>query len=329
MPKIFKSCVLLLLIGAFPLPLFAADKYTIAVVPKGTTHEFWKSINAGAVKAERELNAQGTKVEIIWKGPLREDDRDQQIQVVENFMTRHVSSIVLAPLDSQALVRPVQNAIKAGVPVVVMDSDLKSDQYVSFVATDNYKGGQLAGEQMGKLLGGKGNVILLRYAVGSASTEAREAGFLDVLSKKYPEIKLISSDQYAGATRELAYQASQNLLNRFGREVNGIFCPCEPPTIAMTKALRDLGLAGGKVKMIGFDAGSQSVLDMKKGDVQGLVVQNPVLMGYLGVLTAVKNLLGEKVEKRIDTGVVLVTPENMDQPEIKELLYPPLDKYLK
>jgi ribose transport system substrate-binding protein len=299
------------------------------VVPKGTTHEFWKSINAGAVKAERELTAQGTKVDIIWKGPLREDDRDQQIQVVENFMTRHVSAIVLAPLDYQALVRPVQNAVKAGVPVVVMDSDLKSDQYVSFVATDNYKGGQLAGEHMGKLLGGKGNVILLRYAVGSASTEARESGFLDVLKSKYPDIKVISSDQHAGATRELAYQASQNLLNRFGREVNGIFCPCEPPTIAMTKALRDLGLAGGKVKMVGFDAGSQSVLDMKNGDVQGLVVQNPMLMGYLGVISAVKHLRGEKVEKRIDTGVVLVTPENMNQTEVKDLLYPPLDKYLK
>lgn len=307
----------------------AGPPYTIAVIPKGTTHEFWKSINAGAIKAQRELTDQGTKVEIIWKGPLREDDRDQQIQVVENFMTRQVSAIVLAPLDSQALVKPVNNAVKAGVPVVIIDSDLKTDKYVSFVATDNYKGGQLAGEQMGKLLGGKGNVVLLRYAVGSASTEAREAGFLDVLKTNYPNIKIISSDQHAGATREMAYQVSQNLLNRFGREVSGIFCPCEPPTIAMTKALRDIGLAGGKVKMIGFDAGSQSVIDMKNGDVQALVVQNPLLMGYLGVVTAVKHLKGEKVEKRIDTGVVLVTPENMERLEIKELLYPPLDKYLK
>jgi ribose transport system substrate-binding protein len=268
-------------------------------------------------------------VEIIWKGPLREDDRDQQIQVVENFMARHVSAIVLAPLDSHALVNPVHNAILAKVPVVVMDSDLKSDEYVSFVATDNYKGGQLAGEQMGKLLGGKGNVILLRYAVGSASTEARENGFLDVLKANYPSIKIISSDQHAGATRETAYQTSQNILNRFGREVNGVFCPCEPPTIAMTKALRDIGLAGGKVKMIGFDAGSQSVLDMKNGDVQALAVQNPMLMGYLAVTTAVKYLRGGKVEKRIDTGVALVTPENMNEPEIKELIYPPFDKYLK
>ncbi len=306
----------------------ASKSYTIAVIPKGTTHEFWKSIHAGAVKAERELNEKGLRAEIIWKGPLKEDDRDQQIQVVENFMSRRVSGIVLAPLDSQALVQPVENSIKAQVPVVIIDSGLKSDQYVSFVATDNYKGGQLAGERLGQLLGGKGNVILLRYAVGSASTEAREAGFLDTLKTKFPDLKLISSDQFAGPTRETGYQASQNLLNRFGNEVNGIFCPCEPPTIAMAKALRDIGKAGGKVKMVGFDSGSQSVLDLKNGDVQGLVVQNPVLMGYLGVMTMVQHLQGEKVEKRIDTGVVLATPENMEQPAIKELLYPPIAKYL-
>lgn len=325
MKPLLLAGALLVLAGLCP----AAEKsYTIAVIPKGTTHEFWKSINAGAFKARDELAAQGVKVDVIWKGPLKEDDRDQQIQTVENFITRRVSGIVLAPLDSQALVRPVAGAARAKVPVVIIDSGLKSENYVSFVATDNHKGGVLAGEHLGKLLGGKGNVILLRYAVGSASTEEREAGFLEAL-KKFPDIKLISSDQYAGPTRETGYQASQNLLNRFARDVNGIFAPCEPPTIAMAKALRDRGLAGGKVKMVGFDAGSQSVADLKNGDVQGLVVQNPVLMGYKGVMTMVEHLQGRKVEKRIDTGVVLVSAENMEQAEVKELLYPPLEKYLK
>jgi ribose transport system substrate-binding protein len=305
-----------------------AKSYTIAVIPKGTTHEFWQSIHAGAVKAERELKDKSVPVEIIWQGPLREDDRNAQIQTVEGFTTRRVSGIVLAPLDSQAMVGPVHSAVEAGVPVVIMDSGLKTDRYVSFVATDNYKGGVLAGEHMGKLLGGKGNVILLRYAVGSASTEEREAGFLEAL-KKFADIKIISQDQYAGPTRETGYQASQNLLNRYGNEVNGIFCPCEPPTIAMTKALRDIGKGGGKVKMVGFDSGTQSVIDLKNGDIQGLVVQDPVRMGYLGVITLYKHLQGEKVDKRIDTGAKLVTAENMEQSEIKELLHPPLDKYLK
>ncbi|MBI1177104.1 substrate-binding domain-containing protein [bacterium] len=311
------------------LPLLAADRpLTIAVVPKGTTHEYWKSIHAGAEKAKLELAQQGVRVNVIWKGPLKEDDRDQQIQVVENFMIRHVSGIVLAPLDSKALVRPVENAEKAKVPVVIIDSGLETDKYVSFVATDNLKGGQMAGEELGKLLGGKGKVILLRYAVGSASTELREKGFLEALAK-FPDIKLISSDQYAGPTRETSYQASQNLLRRFGNEVDGIFCPNENSTIGMTMALRDIGRAGGKVKMMGFDAGSQSVEDMKKGDVQGLIVQNPLYMGYKGVMTMVEHLQGKPVEKRIDTGVVLVTKDNMDDPKIKDLLYPPLDKYLK
>ena len=236
----------------------AAKGLTIAVIPKGTTHEFWKSINAGAVKAQRELAGKGTKVEIIWKGPLREDDRDQQMQVVENFIQRRVSGIVLAPLDSTALAAPVATAASAKIPTIVIDSGLKSDKQVSYIATDNFKGGQIGGEHLAKLLGGKGNVILLRYQVGSASTEERENGFLDAL-KKFPDIKLISADQYAGATRESAYQAAQNLMNRHGRDVNGVFAPCEPVTIGLVKALRDINRAGGGVKVVGFDAGTQAV----------------------------------------------------------------------
>ena len=306
----------------------AATSYTIAVIPKGTTHEFWKSIHAGAVKAEQELTGQGLKVRLFWKGPLREDDRDQQIQVVENFTARRVSGIVLAPLDSQALVAPVATAVQAGVPTVVIDSDLKSDKQVSFVATDNFKGGQMAGEFLAQQLGGTGNVILLRYQVGSASTESREAGFLDAL-KKSPGLKLISSDQHAGPTRETAYQASQNLLNRHGKEVNGIFCPNETATIAMTKALRDIGRAGGPVKLVGFDSGTQSVIDLKNGDVQALVVQDPLKMGYLGVMTLIHHLQGKPIEKRIDTGVSLITKANMAEPDMAALLAPPIGKYLK
>ncbi len=323
------ALLIFLTLAGFLLPLRGADKYTLAVIPKGTTHEFWKSIHAGALKAKEELAAKNIQVDVIWKGPLREDDRDQQIQVVENFMTRRVSGIVLAPLDSQALAAPVANAVKAKVPVVIIDSDLKSDKQVSFVATDNFKGGQMAGEELGRLLGGKGKVILLRYAVGSASTEAREAGFLDVMKNKFPGIELVSSDQYAGATRESAYQAAQNVLNRHGRDVDGVFCPCEPVTVGMLMALKNIGKTGGRVKVVGFDAGTQPMEALKKGDVQALVVQNPVKMGYLGVETMVRHLRGEPVDKRVDTGVYLVTADNMNQPEVKELLNPPLDKYLK
>src|SRR3954469_10871793 len=206
---------------------FGAETYRIAVIPKGTTHEFWKSINAGAVKAQRELATEGMNVNIIWKGPLKEDDREQQVQVVENFVGQRVSAIILAPLDKRGLVAPVETAVRGKIPVVIIDSALESKAQSSFVATDNREGGRIAGRNLGKLLGGKGNVILLRYAVGSASTEEREEGFLEVMKKDFPGIKLLSTDQHAGATRDSAKRTAENLLNRFGRQVNGVFASNE------------------------------------------------------------------------------------------------------
>src|SRR6476620_11004890 len=168
-------------------------KLTVAVIPKGTTHEFWKSIHAGSNKAASELSAQGNEVEVIWKGPLREDDREQQIQVVEGFPSQGVDGIVLAPLDNRALVRPVEDAKRAGVPTVIIDSALESDAIVSFVATDNRKGGVLAADRLGQLLNGKGKVLVLRYAEGSASTTEREEGFISQLKQKFPDIELVSN----------------------------------------------------------------------------------------------------------------------------------------
>jgi ribose transport system substrate-binding protein len=309
-------------------PAARAADYDIAVIPKGTTHEYWKSINAGAVKAQRELKAQGTDVNIIWKGPLQEDDREQQIQVVENFVGRNVAAIVLAPLDFRALVAPVEDAVHAGIPVVIIDSKLNSTLPSSTVATDNEKGGQLGARRLGTLLGGKGRVVMLRYEVGSASTEEREAGFLEVMKGEFPGIELVSIDQYGGATRETAYKASQNLLNRFGTRMDGVFAPNESTASGMLLALREQGLAG-KVKFVGFDANEQLVSALRQGDVQGLVVQDPFKMGYLGVMTAVQVLRHEKVPASIDTGVGLVTLDNMDEPAVAALIHPPLAEYLK
>jgi len=303
-------------------------KLTIAVIPKGTTHEFWKSIHAGSIKAAQELSAQGTQVELIWKGPLREDDREQQIQVVEGFISQGVNGIVLAPLDDRALVRPVEEAKRAGVPCVIIDSALETDSITSFIATDNRKGGMLAADRMGELLGGKGKVLVLRYQEGSASTQDREGGFVEQIKQKYPGIELISSDQYAGPTRDTAKRASENLLNRFADDVQGIFTPNESSTAGMLLALQDISKVG-KITFIGFDTSDTFIEAMRKKQLHGIVVQNPFNMGYLGVRTMVDGLLGKTVEKRIDTGVMIVTPDNLDAPETQTLLHPPLDQYLK
>jgi ABC-type sugar transport system, periplasmic component len=301
---------------------------TIAVVPKGTTHDYWRAVHAGAIQAAEELSASGDSVKIIWKGPLREDDREQQVQVVEGFASQGVNGLVLAPLDDRALVRPVEEARNAGIPTVVIDSRLASDAIVSYVATDNRKGGELAADRIGTLLHGKGNVLVLRYAEGSASTTEREGGFLDRIKSAYPGIHVVSSDQYAGATRETAKRAAENLLNRFGGDLQGIFVPNESATVGMLLALQDMGKAG-KVRFVGFDANPILLDAVRSGQLDGIAVQSPMRIGYLGVKTMVAQLRGQPVEKRVDTGVSLVTKENIDQPEIKALVEPPTAKYLR
>ena len=289
----------------------------IAVIPKGTTHEFWKSIHAGAVRAGKELG-----VEVIWKGPQKEDDRAQQITVVEDFISRGVDGIVLAPLDDRALMRPVQDAAREKIPVVIIDSALQGSDYASYVATDNYQGGVLAARRLGQLLGGKGRIFLIRYQEGSASTVQREAGFLDTVTKEFPGLALLVQDQYAGATTETAYQLAENLISRFP-DVEGVFTPNESSTFGMLRALQESRLAG-KVVFVGFDSSPKLIQGLRDGHLQGLVLQNPAKMGYLGVVTIVARLRGEPVAKVIDTGVVLATADNMDDPDIKALLSPDL-----
>ena len=238
----------------------ASSKLKIAVVPKGTTHVFWKSVEKGARRAADELG-----VEIIWKGPLEENDRSQQMDIVRDFKADRVSAIVLAPLDDKELVKPVQEATAAKIPVVIIDSGLKAtvgQDFVSFVATDNHKGGELAGEKMVSLLGGKGKIVMLRYMVGSASTAEREDGFMQVIGKA-PGIEVLSENQYADATAITAQEKSMSMLDVL-RKADGIFCPNESSTVGMLKTLQQAGITG-KVKFVGFDSTRRHCSDALKG----------------------------------------------------------------
>jgi ribose transport system substrate-binding protein len=293
---------------------------TIAVIPKGTSHVFWQSIHAGAQKAATEAG-----VDIIWRGPLREDDRDSPVSEVEGFISRGVSGIVLAPLDESALVAPVSEAMRRKIPVVIIDSGLKGDDYVSFVATDNTKGGELAGERLAEVMQGTGKVILLRYAEGHDSTNRREQGFLDAIAK-HSGIEVVSANQYGGADVEGYYKRAEAMLSNYKNPdgtlaIDGLFTPNESSTFAMMRVLQDNGWAG-KVRFVGFDASPNLVKGLDDGVIDGLVLQDPVRMGYLGVKTMVAHLRKEPVERWIDTGVTVATRENRQRPEIKALLEP-------
>ncbi|MFO1095219.1 MAG: substrate-binding domain-containing protein [Planctomycetaceae bacterium] len=294
-----------------------AKKFRIAMIPKGATHDFWLSVRAGAQKAADEL---GT-VQILWDAPISESDKDVQVNLVDGFINDQVDAICLAPIDREGMVPVVRRAKDAGIPTLIFDSALADPSLsISYVATDNYHGGVLAGEHMVKLLNGKGNVILLRYQEGSESTEQREQAFLDTI-KKSPEIVVISDEQRVTTDSVEAVRVSSSLLVTHGDNVNGVFTVCESLNKGMLKALQDKQLAG-KVRFIAFDSDPQLVDAMKNGQIDGIVLQDPVRMGYDSVKTMVAHLEGKPVEKLIPTGEALATPENMSEPRMQELLFP-------
>jgi ribose transport system substrate-binding protein len=301
----------------------AGDTTTIAVIPMGTTHEFWKSIHAGAVKAAGELG-----VDILWKGPLKEDDRDEQIQIVETMIASHVDAIVLSPMDDRSLVRPVMEALRQGIPTILVNSSMTGDHHVAYVATENYDGGVLAAKNIGRLLGGRGNLIVVRVNEGDFTCTQREAGFIDTINEQFPDIRILSDNQYAGVTTETAFRTCENLLNRFEGDVDAIFTPNESSTFGCLRALQDRGLAGS-ITFIGFDSTAKLIQAMESGELHGLIIQNPFRMGYEGLYAAVRHLRGEDIPSRIDTGVVFAHQGNMHDPEISELLTPDFARWLE
>jgi len=284
----------------------------IGVIPKGTTHDFWNSVHAGAKKAAGEVD-----VKISWIGSERDDDRIKQIEIIEDLITRKVSGIVVAPIDENALVPVIEKVHDKGIPCVVIDSAVNTEKYVCFAVTDNYKGGVLGARRMGKILDGKGKILVIKYSPGSASTTKRENGFMDTIAKEFPEIEILEH-KYGLNTVETALQAAEDLLTKYA-DVDGIFACNQTTTEGALQALKQQGRAD-KIKLVGFDSGELLTSALRDGVIDSLVVQNPFEMGYFGVKAVVAKIRGEDVVKKYDTGVELVTQENIDTPKIKTLL---------
>jgi ribose transport system substrate-binding protein len=288
---------------------------TLAVIPKATSHAYWNSVKAGALQAQTDLG-----ITVLYKGPFQEDDRAGQISLVSQFISDGVDGIVLAPLDDTALLPVVQSATAKHIPVIIIDSALKGDvgkDFVCYVGTDNETAGKMGGEELAKLLGGKGKVILLRYLEGSASTTLRENGFLEAMNE-YPGITLLVQNRYAGASVSEAETTAFNLLDQI-KQADGIFCPNESTTVGMLNVLKENNLIG-KVHFVGFDATPELVKALKNSELDALVSQNPIKMGYEGVKACVDYIKGHAQQPIIDSGVQLITRDNLDSPDVQKLL---------
>ena len=289
------------------------EKLQILVSPKGLTHNFWLTVKAGAEQAGSELN-----VDIIWKGPSVETDIAGQVAMVEDFINKKVDGIVLAACDVTSLIATVEKAKAVGIPVITIDSGLDSDIPLSFVATDNVAAAKKAADVLSDLLGGQGEVACIPHVPGAATSIMREGGFKEGL-KNHPGLELVAL-QYSLSDVATAMAVTENILTAHPK-VSGIFAATEPGAIGCAQALISRGMAG-KIKLVGFDAAPNEIKALEEGVIQALIVQNPFKMGYLGVKAAVDAINHKPVEKRIDTGVAVITKENLHSAEIQQLLNP-------
>ncbi len=311
---------------ALPLafaPLFQGcnrnQKKVIGVVPKGRAHVFWQAVHAGAVKASRE-----TSMEIEWNGPATEADMTTQIQIVEAMINKRLDAIALAPIDRKAMVNVVERASRAGIPVIIFDSGIETDLFLSQIATDNYHAGELAGQRLGEIMGGKAKCVIVATQAGAASTMAREQGFEDYVKKNLPGIEILDK-RYGDAEVAKSLKVTENMLTAHP-EVTAMFSSNESSTVGAAQALKSW--RGGKIKLVGFDAGPTLEADLRAGVIDSLIVQDPFRMGYESVLAAVKHFRGEKPEKIQNLAPKLVTRDNIENPDVKEQLSPDLKKYL-
>jgi len=289
------------------------ERLEIGVVPKGISHQFWLTVKAGADTAGAEFNAN-----IRWQGPDKETEIDKQVNILEDMISRRVDAIVMAACDENGLTNVIKKAVEAKIPVITIDSGVKSDLPVTLVATDNVAGAKAAAHELARLIGNEGEVGLMPFIPGAATSELREQGFKEAL-KELPGLKLVAT-LYCQSDVAKGMNVTQDMMTA-NPNLKGIFAANEPGAIGAAQAIKAAGKAG-QIKLIAFDASDEEIQMLKDGTLQALVVQNPFQMGYQGVKAAIDAIQGRPVEKRIDTGVTVVTMENFHQPDIQKLLYP-------
>lgn len=294
-------------------PAAAKGPLKIGVVPKGISHQFWLTVKAGAEAAGKEFGAT-----IIWQGPDKETEIDKQVNILEDMISRKVDAIVMAACDENGLTNVIKKAVDAKIPVVTIDSGVKSDLPVSFVATDNVAGAKAAVKELARLIGGEGEVGLIPFVPGAATSELREQGFKEGLND-FPTLKLVST-LYSQSDVAKGMNVTQDMMTA-NPNLKGIFAASEPGAIGCAQAVKAAGKTG-VIKLVAFDGSDEEIASLKEGTIQALIVQNPFQMGYKGVKAAIDSIKGQPVEKKIDTGVTVVTMENFNQPDIQKILYP-------
>jgi ribose transport system substrate-binding protein len=286
----------------------------IGVVPKATSHLFFVSVHAGVDRAAHDFG-----VQVVWNGPNDETEYTRQMEIVDAMVAQHVSALAISATEERALAAPLERAIRAGIPVTVFDSGVQIEDYVSFIATDNYAAGCTAARKMAALIGGTGKVGMVMQKPGGTSTELRERGFEATMAKEYPGIT-IAARQYGLSDFARSRAAAENILSGVP-DLRGIFASSEAASRGSIQAIESRGLSG-KIKLITFDWSDAHIQALKNGTIDLMLVQDPFRIGYEAVKSLAEKLDGKTPLHRMDLPVGEITRADLDKPDVKALLFP-------
>ncbi len=286
----------------------------IVLISKNSLDEHWLSLKTGAEKKIAEIGGYHLVLRIpqrIAGEPVGDTDKGEQISLVEEAIRESVAGIILAPIDFVGLAPVVDQAVEAGIPIVIVDSAVDTESSLTFIATDNYRAGQEIADGLAKFVDEKGELAIIMAQPGSGATIRRLAGFKERISERYPDISLIET-RYSNGNRRLATsQASEiiaenpNLVGFYGGNVGS--------TLGILRAVE---LAGKKekIKIVGFDSDPEILKGIESGYIQETVAQDPELMGRKAV-EAIEHYLrtGTKGESSIYTDITIITEENLSQ----------------
>lgn len=295
--------ILLIMLSGFinPLQASAAKQYTIAVIPKATLMHYWKIVCVGAHAAIRDSNAT-----IIWRGPRVENKLSAQQYLVKFYADKKVDAIVIAPTHKDKLNESIKNAVSAGIKVVIIDSLVTGGNAHCSIATDNYKAGRLGAELLLDRIKKKGPILLMGNTPDSSSISRREQGFIDTLNELSPGRTVIRVNILEG-TRKESELAARDILTTTP-SIAGIFAVNEVSSEGVLRIL-DKKKISGKT-FIGFDFSQKLLAGLESGKIDALITQKPFALGYTGVRTALELLKGQKVVRKMESPVKVITKEN-------------------
>jgi ribose transport system substrate-binding protein len=285
----------------------------IPVISKGFQHQFWQAVKMGAEKAAAEFD-----VEITFEGPETESQVDKQLEMLQVALDKKPSAIGFAALDSQASIPLLQKAKDNGIPVIAFDSGVESDIPLATAATDNLAAAALAADKMAELIGGEGEVALIVHDQTSRTGIDRRDGFVNRVEEKYPNIKIVDI-QYGGGDHLKSTDLAKAIMQAHPK-LKGFFGANEGSAIGVLNAVTEMKMEG-KVTVIGYDSGKAQIDAITSGKMAGAITQNPIGIGYETVKAAIEALQGKEVAKQIDTGFYWYDSTNIDNEEIKAVLY--------